>query len=374
MKKCPYCAEEIQDEAIFCRYCQHDLTEKSSVLPVFNSKPQTQRTKPLRSAFWLALPMGLLGGLGTWWARSLEVDIIPKFGNGGYLSNLILGTISSIILWGLVTSVLIWLWRVAIRQIPGVKSISKDSGCYSVMIYSGLLIGFFVLAFSTSGPEGAKVMATERTRLITEKVGQNKTAGASRSTRTPIAMSWQLQGRIEQLVSSGFIENTDGRFHKMQDFSDTYAAAGGFLAVRKNIAPKNFILRTETTWESASNQANLSASGCGFVFHEQQDGSFYVVYLGMDGTAQLLRMGSNGTEDRWTEFYNKTDVPKDSAEFLLAVHNGRIIFLVDGVTVIDVNDYTIPDGSLGLSVHSGTEEGYGIRCSMKNIELIELPD
>jgi hypothetical protein len=189
---------------------------------------------------------------------------------------------------------------------------------------------------------------------------------------TATSQATSMKEDLQELADQGIIQNSDGRYYRVQDLTAEWAKLGYYHWWPLDRKPTNFAIRADAKWEIASAAANYAKAGCGFVYHELGANELHFSFLSMDGFVRTIRMEKGIFTDMEAKSAGKFRYPADSANFLLIVEDKWITFLVNNVVIIHFKDDHLAGGGLSLAVASGTNNDFGTRCQFQNVELWEF--
>ncbi len=220
--------------------------------------------------------------------------------------------------------------------------------------------------------------AAEKTTTAEFNQGATKThnielAGTRRAATEEAEIIAQTQAastmydKIVELNTYGYINDVNGKYYELDDFNESMAMINYIRPFPTGLSPKNFVIRADASWDSASDNANWFNSGCGFIFHRADQDNYYLVYLGLDGTVYFARKYRDEWANLGYSIYGPVGIPEGEANLMLVVEDNTFTFFVNDERVRTQPDNVIPEGALALTLVSGTNAGFGTRCKMENL-------
>jgi hypothetical protein len=214
-----------------------------------------------------------------------------------------------------------------------------------------------------------QVVGARATTTAYYQARQSATAGAF-AEATVNAQS--MYDKVKSLYSSHYVKSTAGVFHALPDFDESWAQMDWYRWWPTGYEPKDFVIQTHLTWESASNYANWFSSGCGFIFGEEDRDNHYAIFMLMDGYISLERIRNGNIVNLGKGYYGKPDLPKGEADITLVINKNQVLFFVGDRLVFRQQEPSISKGNLSTTLLSGTNKDFGTRCQMTDSQLWEL--
>ena len=231
------------------------------------------------------------------------------------------------------------------------------------------------IAKNVASTQAAESTASEAAAILTREAVPTFTF-TPKPTKTPNATQLRKDATVAlvaQLFEDGLVPTTDGRYVLLDDFDESWAQLQWFRWFETGESPANFVLRTDMTWDSASDSATLWSTACGFVFRGTDDG-YYVVFVAMNGYVNIQRRSSASPISLGQGYFGKPGFPSGGAEFMMIVSGQSFTVFIDKEQVFSTRDHAFTEGELAYTVLSGTNKDYGTRCQMTDTDLWILGD
>jgi hypothetical protein len=202
----------------------------------------------------------------------------------------------------------------------------------------------------------------------TQRVLGHQTATAE-AIASATSQAAPMLDHVTRLANDGYITTTEGEFHQLPNFDESWAQINWYWFFPTGYAPTDFVIRAHVYWDVASQIPDWATTGCGFVFRETGIPNHYLTYLGLDGNVYFSRYVKDTYALVGKDYYGKVDAPQGEADITLAVEGAWVTFLVNGEQVLRTQDAALTSGSLDYTLVSGTNKDYGTHCRMTNVEL-----